>query len=182
MHSRTQSLALSGLFIALGIIIPLVLHPLGAGSILLPMFWPVAAAGFFLPVPFATAVAVLTPCMSFVLTGMPPLTPPILPVMIGELTVLAVVEGLFFRKIHAGLFWSLCAGLVASRIILMVISRILAPVLGLPASWISWTALIQGLPGTIILLTAVPTVVARILHQPIIQIQKSKKTIHDRNP
>jgi hypothetical protein len=174
-HSRTQSLALSGLFIAMGIVLPMVLHPLGAGSLLLPMFWPVAAAGFFLPIPFAAAVAMLTPCLSFFMTGMPPLSPPVLPVMIGELAALAVAEGWFFRKFRFGLFWSLVVGLLFSRAVLMVLSRILAPVFGVPASWISWAALIQGLPGIIILLTAVPAVVGRILHQPIFRPNPAQK-------
>lgn len=48
MYNRaTRNIVLSALFIALGIIIPILFHAVGMGSVFLPMHIPVILAGFF---------------------------------------------------------------------------------------------------------------------------------------
>ena len=66
---RSRHIVLSALFITLGLVLPMLFHGLGLGRFFLPMFWPVAASGFFLTAPFCLAVGILTPWVSFLLTG-----------------------------------------------------------------------------------------------------------------
>jgi hypothetical protein len=167
LNRTSNHITLSALFTALGIVLPVAFHAIGLGKAFLPMFWPVAAAGFFLPAVPALLVAVLTPVLSFVLTGMPPVSPPVLHVMTVELACLAAVTVLLARFTRWGLFWVLLAALTLSRITLYFSSRLLAPVLGLPAGWVSLASVLNGLPGIAVMLALVPALVGRLLHQPV---------------
>src|SRR4030042_6646044 len=113
MTRRIQDLALSGLFIALGVLLPIFFHAVGLGKVFLPMFFPIAAGAFYLPLPFALAAAAITPLLSFILTGMPPV--PDLTVMIFELPVLAGFLSLLSSRTRFGSFWKLAAGLLVWR-------------------------------------------------------------------
>jgi type III secretory pathway component EscT len=48
--SSTKDLTLSGLFITMGLLLPIVFHGVGIGAVFLAMFWPVAASGFIFPI------------------------------------------------------------------------------------------------------------------------------------
>jgi hypothetical protein len=160
-------MTLSAMFTALGIILPPAFHALGLGKAFLPMFWPVAAAGFFLPVTTAALVSVVTPVLSFVLTGMPPVSPPVLHVMVIELVCLAAAAAVLMRCTRWGLFWVLLAALVFSRAALLFSSRMLAPFFGLPAKWVSLVSVLNSLPGIAVMLVLIPALVGRLTHQAV---------------
>ena len=72
----TRQLTVSGFFIALGLILPMLFHLAGGmGVVFLPMHLPVLLAGFFLGPRFGLLVGIITPLLSSLLTGMPPLLP-----------------------------------------------------------------------------------------------------------
>ncbi len=87
-------ITLSGLFIALGIVLPIAFHAFpDGGKMFLPMFLPIVLGAMFLPWQYALAVGIITPLLSSVLTGMPPMLAP-LPMaimMAAELGVVAVL-------------------------------------------------------------------------------------------
>lgn len=155
------------MFIALGVLMPIVFHGVGLGSIFLPMFWPVAAAAFFLPVSFAILVGILTPLVSFLFTGMPPISPPILYIMIFELLSLSLVTSLLYHKTRWGIFWPLLAGLLCSRIVLFFITIPLASILGLPSKIASTAYVLQGMPGIVLILIIISLLINRMKHEPI---------------
>lgn len=167
MRKRTNNLTLSAMFIALGVLLPIVFHGVGLGSIFLPMFWPVAIAAFFLPITFAVLVGILTPLVSFLFTGMPPISPPILYMMIFELLSLSLITSLLYYKTRWGIFWPLFTGLLCSRIILYFLTIPLALILGLPTKLASVAYVLKGLPGIIIILVIVSLLINRIKHEPI---------------
>jgi hypothetical protein len=152
---------------ALGVVLPAAFHALGLGKALLPMFWPVAAAGFLLPPGPALFTAVLTPLLSFILTGMPPISPPVLQVMAVELACLVAAAALLMRFTRWGLFWILLASLAVSRAALLFSSRMLAPFFGLPAKWVSLASVLNSLPGIGVMLALIPAVVGRLMHQAV---------------
>ncbi len=162
LHVRNRSIALSGLFVALGLMLPALFHAMALGSVFLPMFWPVALAGFFLPWPFAAAVAVLTPMLSSLLTGMPPVSPPILHLMVAELFSLALVVALLCQTVRWSLFWILLTGLAVSRLVCFFAARVLAEWLGLPASWSALAMVAKGVPGIISMLLLLPLLTRRL--------------------
>ena len=148
------------MFIALGVLVPLVFHGLGMGSILLPMFWPVAMAAFFLPFGYALAVGLLTPVLSTLFTGMPPISPPILHVIMIELAALSVtIVGL--RKTKLGVFWILLISLLVSRVAQMLSFYFLLPLFGLPRVF-TVAAVIKGGPGILIMLVMIPFLIHRL--------------------
>ena len=167
MKKKTYQLTLSAMFVALGVLFPMLFHSVGLGSAFLPLFWPIAAAAFFLDLPLALAVALLTPIVSSLITGMPPVSPPILQVILLELAMLASATVLFYSRTRWGLLWPLLIGLILSRIILILVVAILAPLLGLPPKLFSLTMLVQGMPGVIAIVILVPILINRIKHEPI---------------
>jgi hypothetical protein len=170
MQNPVRHLILSALFIVLGVLIPILFHGLGLGSVFLPMFWPVAACPFFIPISYALAVGVLTPVVSTFLTSMPPLIP-VLPMMVVELGVLCVVTGWFYKKTTRGVFWPLLIGLFVSRIFNFLMAAALAPVLGLPSIWMAVVYSAKGFLGVIIMLICVPVFVYRLKKDPIFKLR-----------
>lgn len=167
MQNSVKHLTLSALFVAIGILIPILFHGLGLGSTFLPMFWPVAASAFFIPISYAVAVGGLTPFVSTLLTSMPPLSPPVLPKMVVELIVLGGLTAWLYRKTNWGVFWLILIGLTASRIMNFLISAALAPILGLPYMWVAVASTAKGFPGTIIILVLVPFFINRLKNESI---------------
>ncbi len=168
-HMHNRHIALSGMFIAIGLILPTLFHAVGLGSVFMPMFWPVAMAAFFLPWTFALLIAVLTPLLSFMLTGMPPASPPILHLMIAELSTLALTVSLLYHRAKWGLFWPLFAGVLLSRVICFFSALWLANLFGLPASWSAWAMVVKGAPGLMAMLIVLPLLMQRLLHVTLVK-------------
>ena len=156
---RSKKLVLSGLFIALGILIPAAFHGIGGGAVFLPMFWPVAISCFFLPVSFAVTVGAMTPLLSFLVTGMPPVSPPVLQIMIPELMVFSFTTAFLFRKYKVKPVLSLLSGLIISRIVIAGLSYLAASVIGLPGYILPIAAVVHSLPGSLIILIIIPILV-----------------------
>jgi len=170
MNKRTNNLTLSAMFITMGILIPIVFHAIGLSKIFLPMFWPVAASIFFLPVPFAAMVGVLTPILSFLLTGMPPISPPILYRIITELLFLTLCTSLLYRKTKFGIIFSLLVGLLGSRVIMFLGTILLRPFYGFnlqKAIKFAYVDVLSGMAGVIIILILVPFLINRIKHESL---------------
>ena len=110
-----QRLAFGGLFLALGILFPLLFHllPARSGEIFLPMHIPVILAGMVLGPALDAAVGALTPLLNTLVGSMPP--PARLPFMMIELGVYALAAGLCYRKARLPLPLSLAVTQLAGR-------------------------------------------------------------------
>lgn len=160
----------SAFFMALGFLFPIVFHMTGLGKVFLPMFWPLAVSGFYLTWPFAVAVGILTPFVSFLMTGMPPV--PILQLMMIELSVMALTICLIYEKTSLGIFWILISGILISRVFTWVAAGWIAPLLGLPSDLYALGKIIEGIPGVVAMLIAVPLLISRIQHVPIFHLRQ----------
>jgi hypothetical protein len=160
MTARIQHLTLSAMFMALGIVIPYFFHAVGLGSMFLPMFWPVAVAAFFLPIPYAAAVGVLTPFLSFLVSGMPP--PPTLYRMIFELVALSGSISYLHRSTRYGLFWITLAGLGIAMATGWLGALAIAPILGLPPEFYALISLSKCIPGMAIMIVIIPLILKRL--------------------
>ncbi len=158
------------MFITLGILIPMVFHGAGLGSIFLPMFWPIAVSAFFLLLPWTVAVAISTPILSTMLTGMPP--PPILYKMILELSALSCFIYLFFRKTRLGTFFILMAGMICAEFFAILGSFLIAPILGLPPRLYALSSITRALPGIIIMMVFIPLIIKRLSGLPIFNMRR----------
>ncbi len=162
---RTRHIILSALFIALGTVFPILFHMAGLGKIMLPMFWPVTMAGFFVAAPFAALTGLLTPFISFLLTGMPPM--PALQLMMAELTVLALAVQLMRSRTRLGGVWIVLLALFASRMISFLAARLVAGLLGWPPDVYAAGRLISGMPGILAILILVPLILKRFFSFPL---------------
>lgn len=160
------------MFVALGVLFPMLFHGVGLGGIFLPLYWPVAVAAFFLDLPLTIAVALLAPLLSSLVTGMPPVSPPVLQIIMVELFVLGGATIVAYSKTRWGLIWPLLVGLILSRAVLFFVIVALAPLLHLPPKVFSMTILIQGMPGVISILILAPIIVNRIKHEPIFSARR----------
>jgi hypothetical protein len=147
---------LSALFAVLGIVFPVFFHFIGLGSTFLPMFIPIVMASTMLPAKFAVSVAIITPLISFLFTGMPPLYPPILPLVIFELILISLITSQLYFKYRKPVLLTLLIALSADRLILFLFVFFFAGHLGFPENFYSFAAVLYGLPGIILILIVVP--------------------------
>ena len=168
MKARTKNLVLAALFVALGLLVPILFHAVGLGSVFLPMFLPIACAAFLIRWKYAIAVGAITPIISSLMTGMPPLSPPIAPIMVLEGIALASVTAWGFQRWRMGVLIPLAAGLVSLNIVLYGSVMILAPLIGLPPEMASFAVVIKGLPGVFMILIIVPFIINRLIKAPIV--------------
>lgn len=81
---KSKKIAFSSMFIAFGIILPMIFHTVNlAGNIFLPMHIPVLIGGFLLGPVCGMLIGIITPVLSGFMTGMPPIIP-VMPIMAFE--------------------------------------------------------------------------------------------------
>ena len=152
----------SGVFIALGLAVPVVFHAVGLGATFLPMFLPVLAAGLLLrPLP-AAAVGLITPPLSSLLTGMPPMMPPVALVMAMEGAVLGGLAATLQRRASWNIHLTAAVAVLAERLVMVASTMLLAPLFGLPGRLAAFGLLATGLPGVALLVVAVPLLVRQL--------------------
>ena len=161
-----KTLTSAGL-IALAVILPQLVHlALGqpGGVQLLPMYLPVLIGGCLLGSKWAVIVGALSPAVSFAITSlfgeaMPAL--PRLPFMVVELTVFAVVSGLFSRKIYENGLWAFPAVILAQivgRTVFLGLVAILQSVAPFTVQMI-WAQILTGWVGLAIQAVLVPLLI-----------------------
>lgn len=158
-----KDVSLAAAFGAAALALPIIFHAAGLGSAFLPMFLPLSAAGFLLPLAVSLPLAILVPLVSFGLTGMPPLlVPPIGPIMMLEMGFLMALN----RGLSRGLGWNVYAAAavaaIADRAFYLLLLYIASSLLGLPRLTFSLAGVVSSLPGTALLVTVVPAAVDRI--------------------
>ncbi|OWZ83706.1 ECF transporter S component [Natranaerobius trueperi] len=164
----------AGLFIAIGVLLPMIFHLVGVGgTIILPMHIPVIMSGFYLGGRYGLLVGMITPIISHLVTGMPPITPvPMLYIMIFELGGYGFLTGLIFKNTNK-ISYSLLGGMVGGRIIAGIVVWLLSLLFGFSnlASPIIFVggAVITGLPGIILQLILIPLIVPRTVDNHTIQ-------------
>lgn len=161
--TRVGKMGASAVFVAFGIVLPIMFHFVGAmGSIFLPMHIPVLMAGLFLGPISGLTVGVMTPILSSLLTGMPPLMP-VLPLMMLELAAYGTVSGYLYRERQLPLVVALIAALVVGRVAALVGVWGLANLLQLKLTVMVYAAgFAKGLPGIVVQLIAIPFLVKRL--------------------
>ena len=159
---KAKNVVLSGLFIAFGVLLPMIFHQFNMGGPgFLPMHIPVLIAGLFLGPLEGLLVGLVTPIISSVLTGMPVFFP-MLPIMVFELGTYGLTAGLFSKKLNLNTYLSLILAMIDGRISAGIVVFILGKFFGFqgpgPVLFVKG-AIITGIAGIIIQLVFVPPVV-----------------------
>lgn len=160
---KTKQIAQAGLFLALGIVVPLAIHATGIpgiGNILLPMHIPVLLAGYCLGPVYGGFIGLLCPLISS-LFGMPPMAR--MPFMMGELAAYGAVCGLLAAKTKlprkkGGVYAVLLSAMIAGRAVYALMLAIAAYLLQIPCGgpMAAITAVVTGVPGIVLQLVLVP--------------------------
>lgn len=173
-HSQTKKLVGTALCIALGLILPQVFHLIGAGPVFLPMHIPVLLCGLCFGWPFGLICGAVTPLLSSVMTGMPPLFPTGT-AMIFELAAYGALSGLMYRNLRQNIYLSLIAAMLGGRVVSGLASAIFYGVAGKAYGFQIFLtgAFITGLPGIILQILIVPLLViglekAMVISKPTI--------------
>jgi uncharacterized membrane protein len=162
--TKSREIVLSGLFIALGLLVPMAFHAIGGtGPVFLPMHLPVLIGGFILSPLFALMVGVLTPLISSVLTGMPVLMPMAF-IMMVELGIYGLAVSLFKEKginnvitlISAMIIGRISAGIMVAILVGLIGIRFAPPVTFLIG------AVTTGIPGILIQLIFIPILLSAV--------------------
>ena len=179
-----KRLVVGGLMLAISILLPQIFHLAGgpaSGAVFLPMHIPVLVTGFVLGPLMGFIVGILSPLISFLMTGMPP--SPRLPFMIVELATYGWVAGFIYHTLRARRLWSgkkegaeqectllgrfgaifitLLSAMIIGRIVFAVSLVIQTQLFGIenagPAS--VWLAVSTGFVGIIIQIIVIPPII-----------------------
>lgn len=157
-----RRITLGALFIALGILIPVMFHAVGLGSVFLPMHIPILMCGFFCGSAVGFTVGFVTPLLSAVFTGMPPLMPPVAQGMMFELATYGLVTGLLYQRTRLGVYPVLVLSMAAGRLVYGLLGYSVLPLFGLqkvhPLFPLTY-GLLRAVPGIVIQLLLIPAVV-----------------------
>jgi len=161
--SKTKKLVYTALCIALGIVLPQLMHTIpNAGSIFLPMHLPVLLCGLLCGWSYGLVCGALTPILSSFITGMPPMA--YVAGMTAELAVYGLLTGLLIgaiktKKPITKIYISLVTAMIAGRVVYGLLNAAIFNV-GSYSVQIWLTSLfITSLPGIIIQLILIPALV-----------------------
>jgi riboflavin transporter FmnP len=162
--TKTKKIVLSGLFMAIGVILPQITGHLAGpegGRMFLPMHIPVLLAGMLCGPLCGGLVGLITPTLSSLVTGgMMPMVYPMLPIMCAELFTYGLVGGICVQKLRWNAIFSLLTAMVAGRVAYGLMFGALflnhgeGPFMALGV----WGAVVAGIPGIIIQLILLPQI------------------------
>ena len=161
---RTNKLVLTSLFIACGLLLPIAFHTFGMGGrTFLPMHLPVFMGGLLLGWMPGLIIGALTPLLSSLLTGMPPLIPS-LPMMMVELPLFGLVTGYLYHKKRYNIYLALAIAMFAGRMGAAFVLLLFSDMLGIhlhPLTYVGATFM-TGIAGVIAQFAFIPLLVSRL--------------------
>lgn len=170
----TKKLVLSGLFLAIGLLLPFLIAQIpSVGRRLLPMHIPVLLCGFICGWPYGLIVGLILPVFRSVLFTMPPMFPDAI-AMAFELATYGFVSGLLYKllpKKNVFVFVSLILAMICGRIVWGCASLVLY---GLSKTAFTWElfmagAFINAIPGIVIQLIIIPIIIVSLSKARLIE-------------
>ena len=177
MKNSVKNMTLTAACIALCVVLPIAFHSIpDAGSVFLPMHIPVLICGMICGWPYGLVCGLMGPLLSSALTGMPPVA--ILPAMMVECATYGMVSGIILKLVHtkntyADLYIALVVAMLAGR----VLSGIAKALIFMPGismkAWIM-ASFVTALPGVLIQLVFLPSVVQMLMKAKVIPVRYPK--------
>jgi LytS/YehU family sensor histidine kinase len=166
-YNDIRSYILTVVFVMLAVFVPWVFHQFHlAGPTFLPMHIFVLIAGLLFGWRAGLIVGLLTPLVSYFISGMPVLN--VLPQIVIELSAYGFIAGILREKYNLRTTWSLLVAIVGGRIALLLAILVIYLVtgqtyspLGLEANPFAsfWSVIKQGWPGILTQLISIPIIV-----------------------
>ena len=172
-----KNMTLTAVCIALCVVLPIAFHSIpDAGSVFLPMHIPVLICGMICGWPYGFICGLMGPLVSSALTGMPPIA--ILPAMMLECGTYGMVAGIMLKLVHTkNTYGDLYIALVTAMLAGRVMSGVAKALIFMPGmsmtAWIT-ASFITALPGILIQLVFLPSVVLTLMKARIIPVRYTK--------
>lgn len=158
-----KNIALSGLFIALGMVLPFLTGQIpNIGRMLLPMHIPVLLCGFVCGWPYGLIVGFVTPLLRSVIFTMPPMLTAI--PMAFELATYGLVTGLLYKRFaknNSFIYVTLIVSMICGRIVWGIVSFVLYGIRGTAFTWEIFAAgaFLNAIPGIILQIVVIPVII-----------------------
>lgn len=168
----TKKLVTASMLLAIGVIIPSIFHLTGLpGQMLLPMHIPVLIGGFLLPPSLAMLLGMLTPLLNSFITGMPVLFP-IAIILVFELATYSLITSLFYRILKVPSLLALTVSMILGRVMAGITIFVLSAFFTIPLEPVAFVkgAVITGVPGIIIQIILIPSLVYAIVKYTTINL------------
>lgn len=162
--SKTYKIVWSGVFIALGIVLPFLTGQIQSiGNKLLPMHLPVLICGFVCGAPYGLTVGFIVPLLRSFLFGMPPVFPTAVS-MAFELAIYGFVTGTLYKRLpkkNSMIYVSLAAAMLLGRLAAGAINLILYGIQGDGYSIKMFMAgmFLNAVPGIVVQLVLIPVII-----------------------
>lgn len=176
-RNSIKNMTMAAVCVALCVVLPIAFHSIpDAGSVFLPMHIPVLICGMICGWPYGFLCGLVGPLLSSALTGMPPIA--FLPGMMVECAAYGMVSGLMLKYVHtkstyADLYIALITAMIAGRVISGIAKALIfTPGLAMSA-WIT-ASFVTALPGILIQLVFLPSVVFTLMKAKVIPLRYAK--------
>ena len=168
MNQKTSRLTISGLCIALGLVLPFLTGQIPQiGSMLLPMHIPVFLCGLICGWQYGLAVGFIVPLLRSVLFTMPPFFPTAIS-MAFELATYGLVTGLLFGsredRSPASLYKAIVAAMLAGRVVWGAVQTLLLTMNGGAMTFEIFltSGFLNAIPGIVVQLTLIPALIVAL--------------------
>lgn len=170
---NTKKMMITALCMALGTVLPMAFHTVpNAGSILLPMHIPTLLCGLATGPVYGLISGVLTPVLSFFVTGMPKV-PYLFPMMF-ELGAYGLISGALSRNMNtrhsvSGLYCTLICAMIAGRFVYGAANALFFQSGSYTFElWLS-ASFVTAAPGIVLQLLLIPPVVLSLRKSGLIE-------------
>lgn len=179
MNKNIKNLTLSGMFLAIGMVLPFLTGQIQQiGNMLLPMHIPVLLCGLICGWQYGGIIGLIMPFLRNLLFGMPPMPNAIS--MAFELATYGLVIGLLYGRSK----WKCIISLYRSMLIAMLAGRavwgvVQAMILGLGGSGFTVQMFMAGafmnaIPGIILQLISIPAIMVALDRAKLVPFTKKK--------
>lgn len=165
---KTEKTALTGMFIALGIVLPFITGQIPQiASMLCPMHIPVLLCGFICGWKYGLITGLITPLLRSVLFGMPPMFPTAIS-MSFELMTYGFLAGYLYDRSRwqcvKALYRCLFLAMIGGRVVWGLVQMVLLGVSGTAFTFQMFMAgaLLNAIPGIILQLVLIPSVMVAL--------------------
>ncbi len=179
MNKHIKNLTLSGMFLAIGLVLPFLTGQIPQiGNMLLPMHIPVLLCGLICGWQYGGAIGLMMPLLRNLLFGMPPMPNAIS--MAFELATYGLTIGLLYGRSK----WKCIFSLYRSMLIAMLVGRavwgvVQATILGLNGSGFTVQMFMAGafmnaIPGILLQLILIPAIMVALDRAKLVPFTKKK--------
>ncbi len=178
MSKEAKNLTLAAMFLAIGLVLPLLTGQIPQiGNMLLPMHIPVFLCGLICGWKYGAIVGGVLPLLRYAIFGMPVLFPTGI-AMAFELLTYGLVAGLLYGisrwQCVIALYRSMLAAMLAGRVVWGIVQMLLLGISGDGFTWQMFMAgaFLNAIPGIVLQLLLIPAIMVALNRTGLVRFKK----------